>query len=446
MSYLLLASSASGPGAPPGLTFAGSQGHSELDAFNPVMADSFLQSVRLMAGAAVSFTDNCIADIGARTFRQRRLHVRLGGRVGKRSRIGRPSYASGGRAERKGSAMTNTNSDRRVVVTGAAGFIGFHFSHRLLSSGAPVLGLDNLNHYYDPALKKARLKQLEGFDSFVFELADIADHVRVRRVFDEFGPTHVVHLAAQAGVRYSLQNPRAYVSSNVDGFLSILEACRQVPVEHLIYASSSSVYGINNKVPFSENDRVDHPVSLYAATKRANELMAHSYAYLFDVPCTGLRFFTVYGPWGRPDMAYYSFTKAILEGQPIDVFNHGQMSRDFTYIDDIVEAMIRLLDHRPQGVDQGREERLASRTSVAPHAVYNIGNHTPVQLEHLIDVIARCAGRPVQKIYKPLQPGDVPATFADVSDLENAVGFAPNTPIEEGISRFVAWYREYHRA
>ena len=341
--------------------------------------------------------------------------------------------------------MTNNNSGRRVLVTGAAGFIGFHFARRLLSTGAIVLGVDNLNDYYAPSLKKARLDQLKGVERFSFELSDIADHSHVRGLFEQFAPTHVVNLAAQAGVRYSLRNPRAYVTSNIDGFLSILEACRHVPVEHLIYASSSSVYGTNNKVPFSEHDRADHPASLYAATKRANELMAHTYAHLFHVPSTGLRFFTVYGPWGRPDMAYYSFTKAILEGRPIEVFNHGQMSRDFTYIDDIVEAMVRLLDHRPQGPDGTCDDGPASGAGKAPHAVYNIGNHTPVPLEHFIDVIARAAGRRVEKIYKPMQPGEVPATFADVSDLAQAVGFAPNTPIEEGIGRFVAWYREYHR-
>jgi UDP-glucuronate 4-epimerase len=343
------------------------------------------------------------------------------------------------------SAMTNNNSGRRVLVTGAAGFIGFHFARRLLSTGAIVLGVDNLNDYYAPSLKKARLDQLKGVDRFSFELSDIADHSHVRGLFEQFAPTHVVNLAAQAGVRYSLRNPRAYVTSNIDGFLSILEACRHVPVEHLVYASSSSVYGTNNKVPFSEHDRADHPASLYAATKRANELMAHTYAHLFHVPSTGLRFFTVYGPWGRPDMAYYSFTKAILEGRPIEVFNHGQMSRDFTYIDDIVEAMVRLLDHRPQRPDGTCDDGPASGAGKAPHAVYNIGNHTPVALEHFIDVIARAAGRRVEKIYKPMQPGEVPATFADVSDLAQAVGFAPNTPIEEGIGRFVAWYREYHR-
>jgi UDP-glucuronate 4-epimerase len=339
--------------------------------------------------------------------------------------------------------MTNNNSGRRVLVTGAAGFIGFHLSRRLLSSGAVVLGVDNLNDYYAPSLKKARLDQLKGVDRFSFELTDIADHSHVGRLFEQFAPTHVVNLAAQAGVRYSLLNPRAYVTSNIDGFLSILEACRHVPVEHLIYASSSSVYGTNNKVPFSEQDRADHPASLYAATKRANELMAHTYAHLFHVPATGLRFFTVYGPWGRPDMAYYSFTKAILEGRPIEVFNHGEMSRDFTYIDDIVEAMVRLLDHPPQASKKACDGGPTAGAG-APHAVYNIGNHTPVPLEHFIDVIARAAGRRAEKIYRPMQPGEVPATFADVSDLANAVGFAPNTPIEEGIGRFVAWYREYH--
>jgi UDP-glucuronate 4-epimerase len=322
----------------------------------------------------------------------------------------------------------------RVLVTGAAGFIGFHLTRRLLEEGCVVLGVDNLNEYYDPQLKRDRLNQLGSPERFTFELLDIADHEGLRRSFEAFAPTHVVNLAAQAGVRYSLQNPRAYISSNIDGFLAVLEACRHCRVRHLIYASSSSVYGTNNKVPFSESDRADHPASLYAATKRANELMAHTYAHLFDVPSTGLRFFTVYGPWGRPDMAYYAFTKSIFEGRPIEVFNRGQMSRDFTYVDDVIEAMIRLLDRAPEQADGAS----------ARHAVYNIGNHKPVELEYFIDVIASAVGRKAEKIYRPMQPGDVQTTFADVSRIAEVSGFSPNTPIEEGLGRFVEWYRSYH--
>jgi UDP-glucuronate 4-epimerase len=333
--------------------------------------------------------------------------------------------------------MSLGETEQRVIVTGAAGFIGFHLARRLLDGGVPVVGVDNLNDYYDPALKRARLARLEGRNGFAFVQADIADYDRIRATFEEFRPTEIVHLAAQAGVRYSLDHPRAYVSANVDGFLSILEACRSHPVRHLIYASSSSVYGANTKVPFSEQDRADHPVSLYAATKRANELMAHTYAHLFGVPATGLRFFTVYGPWGRPDMAYYKFTKAIVEGQPIEVFNGGRMSRDFTYVDDVVEAMVRLLDHPPPGA--------AGDPDAAPHALYNIGNHTPVALERFIAVIEAATGRTARRIDRPMQPGDVPATFADVSGLAAAVGFAPRTSIEDGIARFVAWFRDYHR-
>jgi UDP-glucuronate 4-epimerase len=332
--------------------------------------------------------------------------------------------------------MSTQEKSRRVIVTGAAGFVGFHLTARLLDEGIPVLGIDNLNPYYDPALKRARLARLEGRDGFAFEAADLADPGRIRALFEDFAPTEVVNLAAQAGVRYSLDNPRAYLSANVDGFLSVLEACRFVPVRHLVYASSSSVYGANTKVPFSEADRADRPLSLYAATKRANELMAHTYAHLFGVPATGLRFFTVYGPWGRPDMAYYKFTQAIFAGEPIEVFNGGRMSRDFTYVDDVVEAMVRLLDRPPRG-DAGSPEAV-------PHALYNIGNHTPVALERFIAVIEAATGRSARRIDRPMQPGDVPATYADVSGLAAAVGFAPRTTIEDGIARFVAWFRDYH--
>ena len=333
--------------------------------------------------------------------------------------------------------MSTQEKSRRVIVTGAAGFVGFHLAARLLDEGVPVLGIDNLNPYYDPALKRARLARLEGRDGFSFEAADLAEPERIRALFEDFAPTEVVNLAAQAGVRYSLDNPRAYLSANVDGFLSVLEACRFVPVRHLVYASSSSVYGASTAVPFSEADRADRPLSLYAATKRANELMAHTYAHLFGVPATGLRFFTVYGPWGRPDMAYYKFTQAIFAGEPIEVFNGGRMSRDFTYVDDVVEAMVRLLDHPPRAA--------ALDPDAAPHALYNIGNHTPVALERFIAVIEAATGRTARRIDRPMQPGDVPATFADVSGLAAAVGFAPRTSIEDGIARFVAWFRDYHR-
>ena len=322
---------------------------------------------------------------------------------------------------------------RRVLVTGAAGFIGFHVAQRLLQDGAAVLGLDNINDYYDVGLKQARLKQLTISSGFAFEKIDLADDRAVSTAFDQFQPHHVVHLAAQAGVRYSLTNPKAYTRSNIDGFLSILEACRSHPVSHLIYASSSSVYGTNAKVPFKETDPVEHPVSLYAATKRANELMAETYAHLFRVPASGLRFFTVYGPWGRPDMAYYSFTKAIIEGKPIDVFNHGRMQRDFTYIDDVVEAVVRLIEVPPP-----------TGAAAPPHVIYNVGNHTPVELSRFITTIELAVGRTAERRYLPMQPGDVPATFADVQRLTAAVGFAPDTTIEDGIRQFVAWYRGHY--
>jgi UDP-glucuronate 4-epimerase len=326
---------------------------------------------------------------------------------------------------------------QRVLVTGAAGFVGFHVTSRLLAGGAAVHGLDNLNDYYDVGLKQARLAEIDDRERFVFSRLDLTDYAALAELFGAFRPDCVIHLAAQAGVRYSLVNPRAYASANVDGFLSVLEACRAHPVRHLIYASSSSVYGANPKVPYHEDDPVVAPLSLYAATKRANELMAQSYAHLYGIPCSGLRFFTVYGPWGRPDMAYYSFTEAILQGRTIDVFNHGEMQRDFTYIDDVVEALVRLVDLPPSKAAEGG--------SPAPHVLYNIGNHTPITLRRFIATLEAALGREARKRYLPMQPGDVPATYADVERLTRVAGFAPSTPLDEGIARFVAWYRAYHR-
>ena len=325
------------------------------------------------------------------------------------------------------------STPRRVLVTGVAGFIGFHVAERLLQDGATVLGMDSINNYYDVRLKDARLQQLSVRSGLTFEKVDVADDQAVIAAFEKFRPQYVVHLAAQAGVRYSLTNPKAYARSNIDGFLSILEACRSHPVRHLIYASSSSVYGTNAQVPFRETDPVEHPVSLYAATKRANELMAETYAHLFRVPASGLRLFTVYGPWGRPDMAYYSFTKAIIEGKPIDVFNHGRMQRDFTYIDDVVEAIVRLIEAPP-----------LTEGAAPPHVIYNVGNHTPIELDRFINVIESAVGRTAERRYLPMQPGDVPATYADVRRLTAAVGFAPRTTIEHGIGQFVAWYRGHY--
>jgi UDP-glucuronate 4-epimerase len=316
----------------------------------------------------------------------------------------------------------------KVLVTGAAGFIGMHVAERLLARGDAVVGLDNLNDYYDPALKQARLDRLAPQEGFRFVRMDVADRAGIAALFAGGGFERVVHLAAQAGVRYSLQNPHAYVDSNLVGFTNILEGCRHAGVQHLVYASSSSVYGGNTKLPFSEHDNVDHPVSLYAATKKANELMAHTYSHLYGLPTTGLRFFTVYGPWGRPDMALFLFTRAILEGRPIDVFNHGKMVRDFTYIDDIAEGVVRTLDRLPE-----------------PYRVFNIGNHDPVTLNDFIEAIERATGRVAQKNFLPMQPGDVPATFADVSELAAWTGFSPATPVAVGVERFVRWYREYYK-
>ena len=327
---------------------------------------------------------------------------------------------------------------QRVLVTGAAGFIGFHLVSRLLQAGATVHGLDNMNAYYDVSLKEARLDAIGRQERFSFSAQDVTDYAGLKALFAEFRPDCVVHLAAQAGVRYSLANPHAYVSSNLDGFVAVLEACRAHPVRHLVYASSSSVYGANTKVPYHEDDPVVAPVSLYAATKRANELTAQTYAHLFAIPCSGVRFFTVYGPWGRPDMAYYTFTQAILDGRPIDVFNHGRMQRDFTYIDDVVEALVRLVDVPP-----ANEVRDSNPTG-APHIIYNIGNHTPIELERFIATLEAALGRQAHKRYLPMQPGDVPTTYADVDRLARVTGFAPRTSIEDGLARFVAWYRTYH--
>jgi len=328
------------------------------------------------------------------------------------------------------------------LLTGAAGFIGFHVARRLLARGDIVVGLDNLNDYYDVRLKQARLRQLEGQAGFEFRRLDLADRSGMAALFEQTKPRRVIHLAAQAGVRYSIQNPYAYVDSNLVGFLNILEGCRHHQVEHLVYASSSSVYGANTRMPFSVHDNVDHPVSLYAATKKANELMAHTYSHLYGLPATGLRFFTVYGPWGRPDMALFLFTKAILEGQPIDVFNEGRMRRDFTYIDDIVEGVVRVADRVAQPNPDWDGSRPDPGSSRAPHRLYNIGNNNPVELLHLIEVLEAALGRKAQKRLLPIQPGDVPATYADVDDLMRNVEFRPATTIEEGVKRFVEWYRE----
>lgn len=333
----------------------------------------------------------------------------------------------------------------KVLVTGAAGFIGAHLSQRLLAQGCEVVGLDNLNDYYDVSLKMARLAGLEGEPGFRFVRLSLEDRDGMARLFAGERFDKVVNLAAQAGVRYSIENPHAYIDSNLVGFINILEGCRHNGVKHLVYASSSSVYGANTAMPFSVHHNVDHPVSLYAATKKANELMAHTYASLYGIPTTGLRFFTVYGPWGRPDMALFLFTKAILEGRPIDVFNYGKMRRDFTFIDDIVEGVVRVLDRVPQGDAAWSGESPDPGTSYAPYKVYNIGNNDPVELLRFIEVLETALGKKAHKNLLPIQAGDVPATYADVDDLMADVGFKPGTSIEEGIGRFVAWYREYYR-
>ncbi len=329
---------------------------------------------------------------------------------------------------------------RRVLVTGAAGFIGFHLARRLLAAGAEVHGLDNLNAYYDVSLKRGRIALLQGEPGFSFSELDLVRHEDMLALFAAFRPDLVAHLAAQAGVRHSLDAPRAFTSANVDGFLGLLEACRAHPVSHLVYASSSSVYGTGSVPPFRETSQADQPVSLYAATKRANELMAHSYAHLFGIPSSGLRFFTVYGPWGRPDMAYYSFTSAVLQGRPIDVYNHGRMKRDFTYVDDVTEAIARLLLVPPAAA----APRLGLEAAgAAPHLIYNVGNNAPVELGRFIATIEQSVGRKAELRYLPMQPGDVMETSADVSRLAAVTGFRPSTSLEAGIGRFVAWYREH---
>ena len=333
----------------------------------------------------------------------------------------------------------------QVLVTGAAGFIGFHVAARLLARGDSVIGLDNINAYYDVRLKQARLAQLNHQARFTFHKLDLGDRAGMADLFQRHQPERVVHLAAQAGVRHSLTNPHAYVESNLVGFLNIIEGCRATQTAHLVYASSSSVYGANTTMPFSVHHNVDHPVSLYAASKKANELMAHTYSHLYGLPTTGLRFFTVYGPWGRPDMALFVFTRAILAGEPIAVFNNGRMRRDFTYIDDIVEGVVRVLDSVPQPNPEWSGQAPDPGTSSAPYRLYNIGNNQPVGLLDFITMLEECLGRTAKKNFQPLQAGDVPETYADVDDLARAVGFRPATPLREGIARFVEWYRAYYQ-
>ncbi|MBN9583480.1 MAG: NAD-dependent epimerase [Afipia sp.] len=332
-------------------------------------------------------------------------------------------------------------SGQTVLVTGAAGFIGFHVAQRLLHAGHTVVGLDNLNAYYDPALKEARLLMLQASPAFSFVKLDLADRDGMQALFARHRFPVVIHLAAQAGVRYSLDHPHAYVDANLQGFANVLEGCRHNGCRHLLYASSSSVYGLNAKLPFSVHDNVDHPVSLYAATKKANELMAHAYSHLYRIPATGLRFFTVYGPWGRPDMAMYLFARAMTEGRPIKLFNHGDMRRDFTYIDDVTEAVIRLIDHVPSGGATASDPA----ASTAPWRIFNVGNNRSEALEDVIALLEKELGCTAVKELLPMQPGDVPVTYADVDDLMREVGYRPSTPVAEGIARFVAWYRDYHR-
>jgi UDP-glucuronate 4-epimerase len=327
-------------------------------------------------------------------------------------------------------------SDQTILVTGAAGFIGFHVARRLLAEGRSVVGLDNLNDYYDPALKAARLEVLTSESGFSFESIDLADRAAMAQLFAKHRFARVVHLAAQAGVRYSIDHPHAYADANLEGFVNVLEGCRHHGCGHLVYASSSSVYGANTKLPFSVDDKTDHPISLYAATKKANELIAHSYSHLYRLPVTGLRFFTIYGPWGRPDMAIFLFTKAILADAPIKLFNHGKMRRDFTYVDDVISAIMRLVDQPP---------RDAGQAAGAPAKVYNVGNNHPEDLTHVIAVLERELGRAAVREMLPMQPGDVPETFADVTELMRDTGFRPQTSIEDGLRAFIAWYRDHYR-
>jgi UDP-glucuronate 4-epimerase len=335
-------------------------------------------------------------------------------------------------------------SDNAVLVTGAAGFIGFHVSQQLLSAGRNVVGLDVVNDYYDPRLKEARLDVLKRQSGFTFLKLDLANRAATKSLFEQHHFSTVIHLAAQAGVRYSLQNPHAYVDANIEGFINVLEGCRHNDCKHLLFASSSSVYGANTKLPFSVQDNVDHPISLYAASKKANELMAHAYSHLYRIPSTGLRFFTVYGPWGRPDMAMFIFAKAIVEGTRIKLFNHGNMRRDFTFVDDVSEAIVRLLDRPPQGNPKWSGDEPDPATSTAPWKIYNIGNNNPEEIKYVVSLLEKEFGRTATKEMLPMQPGDVPATYADIEDLARETGFRPTTTIEEGVARFAKWYRDYH--
>jgi UDP-glucuronate 4-epimerase len=334
---------------------------------------------------------------------------------------------------------------QKILVTGAAGFIGFHLATRLCAMGHEVLGIDNMNDYYDVTLKQARLAELKKHNSFTFLEAGIEDQKAMEEAFADFKPDIVANLAAQAGVRYSIENPQAYIQSNLNGFINILEGCRHNDVKHLVYASSSSVYGANTKVPFAVNDSVDHPISLYAATKKANELMAHSYAHLYGLPCSGLRFFTVYGPWGRPDMAYFKFADKMRNGQPIEVYNNGNMMRDFTYIDDIIEGVVRLLDHKATPNPEWKSNNPDVATSNAPYRIYNIGNNDPVKLMDMIATLEEALGMKTVIEMKPMQAGDVPSTYADIDSLEQAVGFKPSTDLKTGLQKFAEWYKGYYK-
>lgn len=336
-------------------------------------------------------------------------------------------------------------NNNKILVTGGAGFIGFHLSKLLLEKGFEVVGIDNMNNYYDVNLKKRRLEILKDKENYIFIKMDLKDKENIDKLFEEQKFDYVINLAAQAGVRYSIENPYAYVNSNLIGFMNILEACRNNPVKHLLYASSSSVYGGNKVAPFSTNHNVDHPVSLYAATKKSNELMAHTYSHLYNIPTTGLRFFTVYGPWGRPDMAYFSFTKNILSGKAINVFNHGEMERDFTYIDDIVEGIYRLIDLIPKGDKEWDESTGEISSSFAPYKIYNIGNNQPVKLEVFISILEKHLGKEANKNYMKMQDGDVVRTYADTSELERDIDFKPRTSIDEGLGKFVEWYKEFYK-
>jgi len=336
-------------------------------------------------------------------------------------------------------------TENAILITGAAGFIGFHVAQRLLAAGRKVVGLDIVNDYYDPRLKQARLDILRRHSGFTFAKLDLADRAATKSLFAQHRFAVVIHLAAQAGVRYSLENPHAYIDANIEGFINVLEGCRHNGCKHLLFASSSSVYGANTKLPLSVHDNVDHPISLYAASKKANELMAHAYSHLYRIPATGLRFFTVYGPWGRPDMAMFIFAKAILGATPIKLFNHGNMRRDFTYIDDVSEAIVRLMDRPPQSNAAWSGDKPDPATSAAPWKIYNIGNNRPEELMHVVSLLEKEFGRPAIKEMLPMQPGDVPATYADIEDLARDIGFRPATTLEEGITRFAKWFREYHR-